>query len=113
MMACSRHGRLPHAFSSRRCQLLGSSMADRPLRSRPFWPRSTWVSRKQAMLCRGPERTTREVLMQWIRIVAAGISLAALVAAGAIGAEEKALGTRIVDQMNALYSAHPGVRANH
>ena len=51
--------------------------------------------------------------MRWIRIVAAGISLPALVAAGATGAEEKALGTRIVDQMNALYGAHPGVRANH
>jgi catalase len=55
----------------------------------------------------------QEVFMRWIRIVAAGISLPALVAAGATGAEEKALGTRIVDQMNALYGAHPGVRANH
>ena len=53
--------------------------------------------------------------MRSIRIVAAGIGLAALmaVAAGAAGAEEKALGTRLVDQMNALYGAHPGTRANH
>ena len=42
-----------------------------------------------------------------------GIGVAALIAAGATGAEEKALGTRLVDQMNALYGAHPGTRANH
>jgi hypothetical protein len=50
--------------------------------------------------------------MRSIRIVAAGIGLAALmaVAAGAAGAEEKALGTRLVDQMNVLYGAHPGTR---
>ena len=36
-------------------------------------------------------------------MVATGIGLAALFVAGATGAEEKALGTRLVDQMNALY----------
>jgi catalase len=51
--------------------------------------------------------------MRSIRIVATGISLVALLAAGATGAEERALGTRLVDQMNALYGAHPGTRANH
>src|SRR5258708_28892044 len=61
----------------------------------------------------GRATTRGEVFMRSIRIVAAGIGLAALVAAGATGAEEKALGTRLVDQMNALYGAHPGVRANH
>jgi catalase len=53
------------------------------------------------------------MVMRWIQIVAAGISLVALVAARPAGAEEKSLGARIVDQMNALYGAHPGVRANH
>ena len=51
--------------------------------------------------------------MRSIRMVATGIGLAALLAASATGAEEKALGTRLVDQMNALYGAHPGTRANH
>ena len=51
--------------------------------------------------------------MRSIRMVATGIGLAAVLVAGATGAEEKALGTRLVDQMNALYGAHPGTRANH
>jgi catalase len=51
--------------------------------------------------------------MRSIRIITMGIGVAALIAAGATGAEEKALGTRLVDQMNALYGAHPGTRANH
>ena len=51
--------------------------------------------------------------MRSIRIVATGIGLVALLAAGATGAEERALGARLVDQMNALYGAHPGTRANH
>ena len=59
------------------------------------------------------EPATSEVLMRSIRIVATGIGLVALLAAGAAGSEERALGTRLVDQMNALYGAHPGVRANH
>lgn len=38
-----------------------------------------------------------------------------LMAAGATsaGAEDKPLSVRLVDQMNALYGAHPAVRANH
>jgi len=51
--------------------------------------------------------------MRPIRTVATGIAIAALLAAGVARAEEKALGTRLVDQMNALYGAHPGTRANH
>ena len=51
--------------------------------------------------------------MRSIRMVATGIGLAAVLVAGTTGAEEKALGTRLVDQMNALYGAHPGTRANH
>lgn len=53
--------------------------------------------------------------MQSARIIAASVGLLAVVAAGATvaGAEEKPLGTRIVDQMNTLYGAHAGVRANH
>lgn len=53
--------------------------------------------------------------MQSIRIVAVSVSLTALVVAGGTGAaaEEKSVGARVVDQMNALYGAHPGVRANH
>ena len=51
--------------------------------------------------------------MRSTRMVATGIGLAAVLVAGATGAEEKALGTRLVDQMNALYGAHPGTRANH
>jgi catalase len=53
--------------------------------------------------------------MQSARIIAASVGLLAVVAAGATvaGAEEKQLGTRIVDQMNTLYGAHAGVRANH
>jgi len=51
--------------------------------------------------------------MRSLRIITMGIGVAALIAAGATGAEEKALGTRLVDQMNALYGAHPGTRANH
>jgi catalase len=53
--------------------------------------------------------------MQPKRIIAASVGFVAVAAAGAtvVGAEEKPLGTRIVDQMNALYGAHAGVRANH
>ncbi len=51
--------------------------------------------------------------MRSIRMVATGVGLAAVLVAGATGAEEKALGARLVDQMNALYGAHPGTRANH
>lgn len=47
--------------------------------------------------------------------VGVGIAFAALMAAGIplAGAEDDPLGVRLVDQMNALYGAHPGVRANH
>src|SRR3954451_13376663 len=59
----------------------------------------------------GPRQA--EVFMRSIRMVATGIGLAAVLVASATGAEEKALGTRLVDQMNALYGTHPGTRANH
>ena len=42
--------------------------------------------------------------MRSIRIVATVIGLVALLAARATGAEERSLGTRLVDQMNALYN---------
>jgi catalase len=44
----------------------------------------------------------------------ASIAVAATVmAVSGAGAEDKPLGTRLVDQMNALYGAHPAARANH
>jgi len=52
--------------------------------------------------------------MQTIRTVAASIGFATTVMAACVaGAEEKPLAIRLVDQMNALYGVHPGVRANH
>jgi catalase len=53
--------------------------------------------------------------MRSFQSVAVGIVVSALMAAGATraGAEDQPLGVRLVDQMNALYGAHPGVRANH
>ena len=53
--------------------------------------------------------------MRSFQSVAVSIAFSALMAAGATcaGAEDKPLGVRLVDQMNALYGAHPGVRANH
>jgi catalase len=44
-----------------------------------------------------------------------GIALAALLAAGVTraSAEDDPLGVRLVNQMNAMFGAHPGVRANH
>ena len=53
--------------------------------------------------------------MRSFRRVAVGIAVAGLIAAGVsrAGAEEELLGVRIVNQMNALYGAHPGTRANH
>src|SRR5246500_1785579 len=53
--------------------------------------------------------------MRSFQSIAASIALSALMAAGATcaGAEDEPLGVRLVDQMNALYGAHPGVRANH
>jgi catalase len=53
--------------------------------------------------------------MRSFQSVSVGIALAALMAAGATcaAAEDQPLGVRLVDQMNALYGAHPGVRANH
>jgi catalase len=43
------------------------------------------------------------------------VAFSVLMVAGATcaGAEDKPLSVRLVDQMNALYGAHPGVRANH
>src|SRR5260221_1279179 len=53
--------------------------------------------------------------MRSFQSVAVSIVFSALMAAGATcaGAEDAPLGVRLVDQMNALYGAHPGVRANH
>jgi catalase len=53
--------------------------------------------------------------MRSFQSVAVSIAFSALMAAGATcaGAEDKPLGVQLVDQMNALYGAHPGVRANH
>ena len=53
--------------------------------------------------------------MRSFQSVAASIAFSALMATGATcaGAEDQPLGVRLVDQMNALYGAHPGVRANH
>ena len=52
--------------------------------------------------------------MQSMRVAAAGIGLAATVAATCIaGAEERSVGVRLVDQMNVLFGVHRGVRANH
>src|SRR5205085_3689471 len=53
--------------------------------------------------------------MRLFQRVAASIAFSALMAAGATcaRAEDAPLGARLVDQMNALYGAHPGVRANH
>jgi catalase len=53
--------------------------------------------------------------MRSFQSVAVGIAFSALMAAGATGAgaEDEPLGVRLVNQMNALYGAHPGVRANH
>ena len=54
--------------------------------------------------------------MRSIQSVAVRIASSALMVAGAtyaISAADEPLGVRLVDQMNALYGAHPGVRANH
>ncbi|MGC2335797.1 MAG: catalase, partial [Pseudolabrys sp.] len=53
--------------------------------------------------------------MRPFQSVAASIAFSALMATGATcaGAEDQPLGVRLVDQMNALYGAHRGVRANH
>src|SRR5467141_3973130 len=53
--------------------------------------------------------------MRSFQSVAVSIAFSTLLAAGAScgGAEDAPLGFRLVDQMNALYGQHPGVRANH
>src|SRR4029077_13629324 len=53
--------------------------------------------------------------MRSFQCVAMGFTLSALMAARATGAraEDEPLGVRLVNQRNALYGAHPGVRANH
>src|SRR5215469_6300894 len=53
--------------------------------------------------------------MRSFQSIAVGIAFSALMAAGATcaGAEDEPLGVRLVNQMNALYGQHPGVRANH
>ena len=53
--------------------------------------------------------------MRLFQRVAASIAFSALMTAGATcaGAEDEPLGVRLVNQMNALYGRHAGVRANH
>jgi catalase len=53
--------------------------------------------------------------MRPFQSVAVGIALSALIAASTTcaSAEDEPLGVRLVNQMNALYGQHPGVRANH
>ena len=58
--------------------------------------------------------------MQSTRITSVGFAVAMMAACVASAGEkspgvgeEKSLGVRLVDQMNALYGAHSGVRANH
>lgn len=53
--------------------------------------------------------------MRSFQSIAMGAAFSALIAAGATcaAAEDQPLGVRLVDQMNALYGRHPGVRANH
>ena len=53
--------------------------------------------------------------MRSFQSVAVSIGFSALMAAGVTcaRAEDAPVGVRLVDQMNALYGAHPGVRANH
>jgi catalase len=53
--------------------------------------------------------------MRSFQSVALGIALSALIAASTTcaSAEDDPLGVRLVNQMNALYGQHPGVRANH
>src|SRR5437879_12969294 len=55
------------------------------------------------------------MVMRSFQSIAASIAFSALMAAGATcaGAEDEPLGVRLVNQMNALYGQHPGVRANH
>jgi catalase len=52
--------------------------------------------------------------MRSFQSIAVGIAFSALIVAGATcaGAEGEPLGVRLVNQMNALYGPHPGVRAN-
>ena len=53
--------------------------------------------------------------MRLFQRVAASIAFSALMTAGGTcaGAEDEPLGVRLVNQMNALYGQHAGVRANH
>jgi catalase len=53
--------------------------------------------------------------MRSFHCIALGFAFSALMAAGATraDAEDESLGVRLVNQMNALYGRHPGVRANH
>src|ERR1700737_1037502 len=55
------------------------------------------------------------MVMRSFQRIAVSIAFSAVMAASATcaRAEDAPLGVRLVDQMNALYGAHPGVRANH
>src|SRR5262249_8039090 len=72
--------------------------------------------RLQAWACHGRRRVVRmrEVFMSSIRIFVAGVGfVVTALMVSAADAEEQPLGVRLVDQMNALYGAHKGARANH
>ena len=53
--------------------------------------------------------------MRSLQRVSVSLAVSVLMAAGVTcaAAEDEPLGVRLVNQMNALYGAHPGVRANH
>src|SRR5215470_6449802 len=53
--------------------------------------------------------------MRLFRGISASIAFSVLMGAGVAcaAADDEPLGVRLVNQMNALYGAHPGVRANH
>ena len=54
-------------------------------------------------------------MMPSYRSVAVGLVVSVLIAAGVsrVSADDDPLGVRLVNQMNALYGAHPATRANH
>src|SRR5439155_14174 len=58
---------------------------------------------------------TRRMVMRSFQSIAVSIAFSALMAASATCAcaEDEPLGVRLVNQMNALYGQHAGVRANH
>jgi catalase len=53
------------------------------------------------------------MVMRSFQSIAVGMAFSALMVTGATGAEDESVAVRLVNQMNALYGRHPGVRANH